>query len=499
VHTRPKLPAIAAVLALLVIAGVGTWLLAGAGGGSTRRHVTVSGVPLDEVHPPAGAGRPGVVVAHGFAGSARLMAQFGDSLAAQGYVVVLLDFSGHGAATRPLPDRTASTDSSTAALQHDLDVAIAHLRGLPDVDPSRIALLGHSMGASAVTRYAVAHPGITATVAISLPDSSTVLPDRPARLLLVVGALEFPDFRSEATRAAEPASRNRSLVVVPGVEHISILFAPRTHQETVTWLAESFGEPPPDRSMPAPVRRAGGAAMLTLALLIGLYPVARLLLGAARAGRPRLRGPQLGLTLAVAAPAAGFAALVAPVLPTNRLPLAVGGYVVGLAGVTGAALLGYRRWRGTTFPAPEPVTPPGRLRLLVATPVLIGYAATTIAVPMHLGLTHAMPVGVRWWLLVLVWAGFAVLAYAAERVTAGRSLGVLAVSAVVVLALTGAAVVGLTSGFVLLVVPLLAVLLLWQAGWSALLHRFATPSWLIALVGSLLVAWPIATALPVIG
>ena len=40
---------------------------------------------------------------------------------------------------------------------------------------------------------------------------------------------------------------------------------------------------------------------------------------------------------------------------------------------------------------------PGRLRLAVATPLLIGYAATTIAVPTHLGLTHTVPVGARWW------------------------------------------------------------------------------------------------------
>ena len=87
----------------------------------------------------------------------------------------------------------------------------------------------------------------------------------------------------------------------------------------------------------------------------------------------------------------------------------------------------------------------------------------------------------------------------AERVTGGNSVGVLVVSAVAVIALTCAAVVGLTSGFLLLIVPLLAILLLWQAVWSAVLHRFATPAWLIALVGSLLVAWPLATALPVIG
>lgn len=493
---------LAALLAVLIAAGAGMWLLTGTADDLGRRHVVVGGVPLDEVHPPAagGARRPGVVVAHGFAGSARLMAPFGDSLAARGYVVVLLDFSGHGADTRPLPEGTASTDTSTAALQHDLDVATAYLRGLPDVDPSRTALAGHSMGASAVTRYAAAHPEITATVAISLPDASTVLPDRPARLLLLVGGLEFPTFRTEAELAAGRAGRGRSLVVVPAVEHISVLYAPRTHRETVAWLDDSFGGPIADRPLPSPIRRVGGAAVLLLSMLVGLHPVARLLFGGASAAWPRLLVPQLGPTVAVAAAATTFAALVAPLLPTSRLPLSLGGYLVGFTATAGAVILGCQRLRGPiSAPISAPVGAPGRLRLVFATPVLLGYAATTIAVPLHLGLTHALPVGARWWLLALVWAGFAVLAYAAERLTAGNSFGVLAVSAVAVLALAGSAVVGLISGFLLLIVPLLAVLLLWQAAWSAVLHRFSAPLWLIALAGSLIVAWPLATALPVVG
>ncbi len=476
-------------MAVLVAAGLGGWLLAEAGGDTSRRHLVVGGVPLDEVHPPAavsGARRPGIVVAHGYAGSARLMAPFGDVLAARGYVVVLLDFSGHGGNTRPLPE------PSDDALQHDLDVAAAHLRGLPDVDPSRIALVGHSMGAGAVTRYAVAHPEITATVALSLPDPSTVLPDRPTRLLLLVGGLEFPGFRAAAERAAESAGPGRSMTVVPGVEHISILYAPRTHQATAAWLDDSFGASAADGPVPSPVRRAGGASLLVVSLLAGLYPLARLLFGSPRGRWPRSVPPHFGPIVAVAAAATAVAALIAPLLPTDDLPLAIGGYVVGFTALAGALILCYRR-------SAAPGAPAGRLRQVVATPVLIGYAATTVAVPTHLGLTHAIPVGARWWLLALAWAGFAVLAYAAERVSGDNSLGVVAVSAVAVLALTGAAVAGLTDGFVLLVVPLLAVLLLWQAVWSAVLHRFAAPRWLITLVGSLVVAWPIATALPVVG
>lgn len=497
-----RAPVVVALVAVLT-AGVGLGLLAGADHGTSRRHVVVDGVPLDEVHPagvPAGERRPGVVVAHGFAGSAKLMAPFADTLAARGYVVVLLDFSGHGANTNPLPAGAASTDVSSMPLQRDLDVALTHLRGLSDVDPSRVALVGHSMGATEVTRYALAHPEVTATVAISLPDSSFVPPDRPARLLLLAGGLEFPGFRAAAEDAAEDGSTGRSAVIVPRVEHISILYAPRTHREVVRWLDDSFGGPIVVGSMPWPLRRPGAAGLLLLALAAGLYPAARLVLGGGPSRWPRIAvpWPQYGHIVAVASVAAVVGVLVAPIAPTIRLPLALGGFIVGFTLAAGAVMVGYDHWLGRRSSASTPDDHPGGLRLAVATPVLIGYAAVTIAVPLQLGVTHAVPNGARWWLLAFAWAGFAVLAYGAEQVASGNSLGVLAVSAVATIALTCAAVVGLTSSFLVLVVPLVAALLLWQAIWSAVLHRFAAPRWLISLVGSLVVAWPLATALPVI-
>ena len=50
--------------------------------------------------------------------------------------------------------------------------------------------------------------------------------------------------------------------------------------------------------------------------------------------------------------------------------------------------------------------------------------------------------------------------------------------------------------FVLLVLPLLALLLVWHLGWAAVLGRRGAPPWLRAVVGAVLVAWPIATTLP---
>ncbi|WP_433366763.1 alpha/beta hydrolase family protein [Actinoplanes sp. CA-142083] len=468
------------VAVLLVASAAGLWLTLGAGGDARTEHVVAGGVPMDEVHPPVAPGerRPGVVVAHGFAGSARLMAPFGDTLAAHGYVVVLLDFDGHGASRRTLPRDDAA---DTVALQRNLDTALAHLRSLPDVDPARVALVGHSMGAAAVTRYAAAHPEVAATVAISLPSGA----DRPAdNLLLLVGGLEFPSFHTAAEVAGEHSGPHHAVSTVPGVEHISILFAPRTHRETAGWLDDAFGGPPQPGPLPNPARRVLGAVLLMAALAAGVIPVARLLFGRPGGKWPRFDGQLIGRVVRVAGVAAILGALVAPFLPSARLPLSLGGYVVGLTSVTGAVVIAY------TLRKPE------SFRVAFAAPVLIVYAAIAVAIPLQLGLTYAIPGGLRWFLLVAVWAGFAILAYGGERLALGNSFGVLAVSAVTVVALTAGAVAGLTSSFVLLVVPLLAVLLWWQALWSAVLHRFEAPRWLIAAAGSLLVAWPIATALP---
>lgn len=463
---------------LLVLAIGGVWLIAGAGHGLDREHVVAGGVPLDEVHPAGGGRHPGVVVAHGFSGSATLMAPFGDTLAARGYVVVLLDFAGHGANTEPLPGE------STQVLQHDLDVALAHLRSLPDVDPSRVALVGHSMGAGAVTRYAAAHPDVTATVAISLPDSSVASAERPARLLTIAGALEFPAFRAVAADVAAERA-DRAVRIIPWVEHISVLYAPAAHRETVSWLDAAFGGPQNDSQIPFPGRRLAGAALLVLAFVLGLFPLARLL-SAERRPWPRFDLSAPARVAVVTAVAAVIGAVVARFLPTNRLPIAIAGYLVGFVVVTAALLLAYARKRSPAA---------GRARFAL----LVPYAIVAITLPLQWGMTHVLPAGNRWWLIPVVWAAFALFAYATELVTGGNALGVLTACAVLVLVLVVAAAAGLTSGFVLLVVVPLAGLMVWQSLWSAILNHFAAPAWAIALIGSVVVIWPVTASLPLTG
>lgn len=508
-------PVVVAVLALLAGA-LGAWGLARAGTNLRHHVVTVDGVPLTEVRATASDGlQPGVVVVHGFAGSSRLMTPLADTLARHGYVVVLVDLAGHGRSTVPLADVGSAT--TTERLAADLDTAVRYLRSRPGVDAQRIGLVGHSMGAGAVTRYAVGHPDIRATVAISLP-SAEELPTgaaAPRTLLLLVGGVEFADFRQaadEAVRRAGPTADRRA-VVVPGVEHISILFAVRTHAETASWLGRALSPSRPSGDVPArPLAYLVPAGLLVLGAVLGFWPLALALLSQSRGTTSRGPTPPYtagkrvvpphGRMLLVAVLVPVVAVLVARLLPFDRLPLAVGGDVAGFLAVTGllltcgAVVLGRSSTPGG--PSAAPRGPGRRTQPWLAGVLLAAYAVAAVAVPLTLGFTRAVPAGDRWWLLPLVVASCWLFMVGAELLTGGGLVRAVPY-AIAVLVLTAAALVGVAPGFVLLVVPLFGLLLAWQFGWSLVLDRLAAPAWLVALVGAVLVGWPVVTTLPLTG
>jgi dienelactone hydrolase len=245
---------VVAVAAVLLIAL--SWLRVSAAGRDlvVRDMAAPDGTPLRFLAPAGASDIPGVIVAHGFAGSKQLMYGFGYDLARAGYGVVLLDFDGHGAARGRL-------DRAGGALQRNLASAYAVLVAQPEIDPARIALLGHSMGSGAVMTAGIDAPErYRATVAVS-PTGAAVTPDAPRNLLLMAGSLE-PQFLGNArdllARAGGPnddlsAGLGRALVEVPNVEHITILFSRTARQAALDWLNEVFSLPPveaiPDRRM----------------------------------------------------------------------------------------------------------------------------------------------------------------------------------------------------------------------------------------------------------
>jgi hypothetical protein len=117
--------------------------------------------------------------------------------------------------------------------------------------PGKFAILGHSMGSGVALSFGQAHPETSATIAIS-PVNVPVTPSLPRNLLLMAGSLEGSFVQNAEARLAEAggeggdpaAGTGRKLVVVPGVEHISILFKPQTHQIARQWLDAVFGPQP---------------------------------------------------------------------------------------------------------------------------------------------------------------------------------------------------------------------------------------------------------------
>ena len=108
--------------------------------------------------PPAAA--PAVVVMHGWGGNAALMLPLARPLHEAGYATLFVDARCHG----------ASDDDSFASLPRfaeDTEHAFAWHSTRAGVDPARIALLGHSVGAGAVLFAASRTPQVAAVVSVA--------------------------------------------------------------------------------------------------------------------------------------------------------------------------------------------------------------------------------------------------------------------------------------------------------------------------------------------
>ncbi|WP_250121416.1 alpha/beta fold hydrolase [Chroococcidiopsis sp. CCMEE 29] len=215
------------------------WRVAAAQAGLEVRSLERDGVPMLYVAPQQGERMPGVLIAHGFAGSKQLMLGYAYVLAHTGYAVMLWDFGGHGANATPLERLT---------LQQDLGVAYTVLRSQPEVDPTRLALLGHSMGSGAAMSAGIRNSDrFAATVAIS-PTGAAVTPQMPRNLQLQAGSREGR-FIFNAQRLLQEAGgenqnlaegRGRSLVTIPQANHITVLFHNLSHQAARRWLDATF-------------------------------------------------------------------------------------------------------------------------------------------------------------------------------------------------------------------------------------------------------------------
>ncbi len=541
---RPLIPAAFAV----VLAALAIFNLAQADRGLVRQAYDIDGVPMtlflpaDSTSGAQNSRLPAVLVVHGFSGNRQLMYGFGYTLAKNGYVAALIDFAGHGASLDRLPDSFAG-DAQYQKLAANIATALAHLRAQPFVDPERVAILGHSMGASAVSRYGSAHGDVPVTIALSLGNFGRQLPNDPSRprnFLILVGANEFAGFIQGSTAALTAAYPDgapgvtygdfadgtaRRLIYAPGVEHISILFSHDVYREMVRWLDQAFAVGAPDRPVEAD-SRIGWVLLLYLAAVIGFQPLAATLLRGHAANASAARNAVSGRFVILGALAA---AVVAPVLLQfggalyRWMPLTVGNYVgiyfliYGL--IVGGAYLALRQ-RGAPA-AQRAAAEPGEraapaslgivgaaasdfaLKPALATLALTAYALVTFGLTAHLTWNNFALVGDRAWVAGVLFACCFVFFLADEWMVARASrrarAGLYALTKLIVI-VSLIASVGLfgAPGFLLLLVPVIAVLFLWHGLYSHWLFGMAGRPWIAAFLNAVVFAWVIAATFAVV-
>ncbi len=129
----------------------------------TKRIPTANGKHLFAWFIPLPDGReigPAVAVMHGWGGNAGHILPFASLLHDQGYAVLLLDARNHG---------QSDTDgySSMPRFAEDLEYGLDWMRQQPGIDPQRLFLLGHSVGAAATLLLASRRQDLSGVVSIS--------------------------------------------------------------------------------------------------------------------------------------------------------------------------------------------------------------------------------------------------------------------------------------------------------------------------------------------
>ncbi|MBC7969336.1 MAG: alpha/beta fold hydrolase [Verrucomicrobia bacterium] len=473
-----------ALLLFAILLVVSSWLgIAFARSGLEVRSLQKEGIPLLYLAPQGANAVPGVLIAHGFAGSKQLMLGYGHVLAHAGYAVMLWDFDGHGA---------NGTRLQHYELQQNLDVALQALLEQPQVDPGRLALLGHSMGSGIVMNAGIRNPDrFAATVAVS-PTGANVTPQSPRNLQLQAGSGEGGFVGNAERLLAQAGGENtnlatgqgRELVIIPGVEHITILFSDGSHQAALRWLDATFGRTSDSQYRD---RRMAWYGLHLLGWLIGLAAIS-----------PLLTHPQLIVTKI--APIRRWAGLtVAPLTATAGLVLLsqqfdlqnLGGVQVG--GAVGVwFLIAGLTWLGVLARLPRPTFRAVGLGVLLFVILWVTFGAM------------AQVVWLQWWLIPIrlkVWLPIAIACFpwflaagiVQQNIGVGkRLLWWLGQS----IALIGGFVLTLNFlpqlGFMFLLLPLFPPLM----GILSLVAGLLNRAWVYAIGSALFFGWLLAAGFP---
>lgn len=179
---------------------------------------------------PNAAGRT-IIFCHEYGSDMTSAARFQKFLVPAGFNVFAFDFRGHGQSANLdsyVPKQWLTTHEIT-----DLESAIRYVKGRPDVDPSKIGLLGLSRGACACLAVGSRGNGVRAIVADGAFDTREILVEYIKRWVSVYAILPFlhpwlPDwfYRWVANISIRRAEAMAKCRFVPIEEHMSRLAPP---------------------------------------------------------------------------------------------------------------------------------------------------------------------------------------------------------------------------------------------------------------------------------
>jgi dienelactone hydrolase len=451
--------------------------------------------------PGAGNGPPAVLLVHGYTADRAGMSVLARRFASAGYGVLAIDVRGHGENPHPF-----TRDIENAGLFEDLSAAADWLRASSWVDGTRFAVVGHSMGAGAALRFAERDVGVDAAILIS-GGGWLLGPLRPPNALFLYAEHDRARTRARAeSLAARLAGAEGEVgsfagrdavraVEVPGNDHTTILWSAAAAREMIAWLDASLGVddgPEPDLAEPRALPALLAAALLPFTLagvglalgsLVPAWPLRQGGGGAACGG--------LGLALLAALP------LVAAAPLADFLGLEVADVLAGLFLAAGIVLCAAIELLG------EPLVPEGEGALRS---VLVGAAGFGLAYALLaplLGLAHDATPGPARAGIGLVHAGllfpfFLGFEHCVRRGGAAASLALGLFGRVLVLAVLGLGIAleVVPSVVMLLFAPLALVLLLGEIV-AAAVHAAGGNRLTSAAFQALLLAWIIASAMPV--
>ncbi|MHA1732487.1 MAG: alpha/beta hydrolase family protein [Promethearchaeota archaeon] len=148
---------------------------------------TIEGLIVDPASSPYEK-KPFLVLVHGFMCSKEYMQSFSIEFAKRGILTMSISMPGHGMST----GASEGTLKSPSAVTNGIDYILDRADEL-GVDPAKIGIIGHSMGAMTVLKAGFRDARVNATVAIAAPSWNASTSDPTIALLNSVDTSKFKE------------------------------------------------------------------------------------------------------------------------------------------------------------------------------------------------------------------------------------------------------------------------------------------------------------------